>query len=379
MMASDTLAKMKIVFWRGIGWFFLVVFALSSIASFFSGDFLMGLIFLLVAFSGGLLTGYKRKKKNNTIDTDKKNHWEEENRDGGEEVEYHIEIPKEDEIDIEAGHPIQAQATKKESTQDMVRAALDIRSEVQAGKRTAGIFRRQNAPYVPLLQLCSEIENDTENNYIPFDLPISVEIKYRDRDGEITNRRIDIIYIAASDYSDDYYIKAFCHLRNENRTFNIERIQKTIVNGNSVDIIQHIVNTYRNTDKYKQTILEIKTRELLNSRDTIGYAAKILTYIARIDGIFTRKEKVTIANFIKELDGNKHEIEIEDYVEGLAELKPSTTEYKNIVKAADISEQLIEKAKEIIGKDPLRQGAFEILFKQYEKKQIKLASTHPAP
>jgi hypothetical protein len=54
----------------------------------------------------------------------------------------------------------------------------------------------------------------------------------------------------------------------------------------------------------------------------------------------------------------------------LVELSPSTSEYKNIVKIADISESLIEKAKEITGKDPLRQGAFEILNKQYEKNRL---------
>jgi hypothetical protein len=138
-----------------------------------------------------------------------------------------------------------------------------------------------------------------------------------------------------------------------------------------VDIIQYLVDSYRNTDKYKETILSIKTRDVLNSNDTIGYTARILTYISRIDGIFTRKEKTIIAHFIRELDNDKHDIEIENYVAELADLNPSTTEYKNIVKTADISEQLIEKAKEITGKDPLRQGAFEILFKQYERNKLK--------
>jgi hypothetical protein len=321
----------------------------------------------LSTFAGWKMKKFKKKKPVTNAATVP--HWEEKKRDDEEEVEYHIEIHKKNRIDIEARHPIQA--TKKESIQDMVRAALDIRSEVQAGKRTVEIFRNQDDPYAPLLQLCSEIENDTENNYIPFEPPISVEIKYCDRDGEITNRKIDILYIAASDYDDGYYIKAFCHLRNENRTFNIERIQQTLVNGNRVDIIQHIINTYRNTDKYKQTILEIKTRKLLNSRDTIGYAAKILTYISRIDGIFTRKEKTLVANYIKELDNNQSDIEIEDYVAELAYLNPSTIEYKNIVKSMDISENLITKATEITGKDPLRQGAFEILSRQYEKNKTK--------
>jgi hypothetical protein len=323
---------------------------------------LIGGIILLFAFGFWQLS--KKNKKKNAVPLPVKNHWEEKDTESDDEVDSPFSTKS-----VPVERPIQA--TKKESVQDMVRAALDIRSEVQAGKRTVDIPRKQKDPYTPLLQLCSEIGNDTENNYIPFDPPISIEIIYQDRDGEITNRKIDILYIAKSDYDDGYYVKAFCHLRNENRTFNTERVQQTLVNGNSVDIIQHIVDTYRDTDKYKQTVLEIKTGELLNSRDTIGCAAKILTYIARIDGIFTRKEKTIIAHFIKEFDNNKHDLEIDDYILGLAELNPSTTEYKNIVKTADVSEQLIEKAKEIAGKDPLRQGAFAILFKQYEKTTAK--------
>jgi hypothetical protein len=282
--------------------------------------------------------------------------------------EEEVEIPEEDEVDIEIERP---QATKKESIQDMVRAALDIRSEVQAGKRAAEIFRNQNNSYASLIQLCLEIENNNDNNYLSFDTPVSVEIKYCDRDGEITNRKIDILYIAASDYNNDYYIKAFCHLRNEDRTFNIERIQKTTVNGSSVDIIQYIVDFYRNTDKYKKTMFSIKIKNRINSNDVIGYSAKILTYISRIDGIFTRKEKIIIAVFLKTLEDEQDDTEFEDYVEALNNLNVQTKEYKNIVKSTDISEQLIEKSKEIAGKDPLRLGALEILYRQYEKNKSK--------
>jgi hypothetical protein len=79
------------------------------------------------------------------------------------------------------------------------------------------------------------------------------------------------------------------------------------------------------------------------------------------------KEKATIAIFLKGIDIEQDDIEIDDYVKGLADLEISSTQYKNIVKSAVVSESLVEKAREIAGKDPLRQGAFEILLKQYEK------------
>ena len=50
----------------------------------------------------------------------------------------------------------------------------------------------------------------------------SITIKYRKYDGSVSTRKLSDI-----DFSDEYgdrYIKAFCHLRNENRTFKISRI-----------------------------------------------------------------------------------------------------------------------------------------------------------
>jgi hypothetical protein len=89
--------------------------------------------------------------------------------------------------------------------------------------------------------------------------------------------------------------------------------------------------------------------------------------MARIDGIFTRKEKVTIAQFIQELAEPENSLEIENYIKGLESLSPTTPEYKNLVKKADISDALLGKARELVGKEPLRQGAFEILASQYNK------------
>jgi hypothetical protein len=222
--------------------------------------------------------------------------------------------------------------------------------------------------YSPFLELCDEIQNQHENNYLPFEHPITVEIDYCDNEGEESHRKVDILYIAQSNYNiNEYYFKAFCYLRDEERTFKVPRVQKTKADGQEVDLIEYLVDTYRKTDVYKAIMSVIKTDKLLRSDSEAGIAARILTYIARIDGIFTRKEKVTIAQFIQELAGTENGLEIENYIKGLESLSPTTPEYKNLVKKADISNALVEKAQTIIGKDPLRQGAFEMLVNQYNK------------
>jgi hypothetical protein len=366
-MPDNILTKINIIAARVIGWFLFIGFGLSGIVGFFMGDFQIGLVSFGVAFFGYLLTRYKRKKKNNAVPISTKNHWEEEKTDSETpktEIQKRIEFMAQNQRSIDDEPDIA----------DTAMSAVIRQRKQPLSKEEGGEYRTTRGKpsnFEPLLELCDEIENIAENNYLPFEPPVPVEITYCDRDGEITSREIDIFYIAASDFSDDYYIKAFCHLRNEDRIFNIGRIQQTKADGNIVDIIQYLVDAYRNTDKYKKTILSIKTSDVLNSNDTIGYTARILTYISRIDGIFTRKEKTIIALFIEELDNNRHDIEIEDYIKELAKLDPPVSEYKRIVKAADISDRLIEKAKEITGKDPLRQGAFAILFKQYEKNKLK--------
>jgi len=49
-------------------------------------------------------------------------------------------------------------------------------------------------------------------------------------------------------------------------------------------------------------------------------------------------------------------------------IKPTTPEYKKLIKKAEISDTLMEKAQSMVGKNPLRKGAFEILAAKYNKK-----------
>jgi hypothetical protein len=351
--------KMTAILVRLFGWLLFLFSLLFTIAFFFLSiekdiptnertETIIGIvIFGALAFLGFRLTRFRKKQENLSLGAQKE----------------HTPQDK----TAETNHK-KSEAINDDIAELAYNATLKEREKRKQVSRNITFMK---GAFKPLLELCSEIENDTENNYIPFDPPIPAEIVYCDKDGTITTRKIDVRYIAKSDYNDDYYFKAYCHLRNEDRSFNVERIQKTIVDENEVDFIQYIVDTYRNTDKYKETILSIKTRNLINSNDTIGYSAKILTYIARIDGIFTRKEKTVIADFIKNLAADHTEIEIENYIDELSELKPSTAEYKALVKNANISNELIEKARGITGNDPLRQGAFQILFKQYQKNNLQ--------
>ena len=223
-------------------------------------------------------------------------------------------------------------------------------------------MQEQDVDYSPLLELLTETQNNTYNGYVPFDQSVSVEIHYCDRDGETTSRQVGVSYIAENEYGGGgYYFSGFCHLRKEKRSFNFPRVQRTLVNGQEVDLVQHLVDTYRQSDQYKATMLEIKTDTILASDGEAGTAARVLTYIARAGGIFTRKAKVTIAQYLQEIEGTENGIEVDNYITALEQIKPTTPEYKSLVKKAKITQSLLDKAQSMIGKDPMRQGAFEIL------------------
>jgi hypothetical protein len=56
-----------------------------------------------------------------------------------------------------------------------------------------------------------------------------LSIEYLDANGKITKRQIKIISIAK--YHDDFYIRAYCFLRNDERTFKFSRIIQLFVDG----------------------------------------------------------------------------------------------------------------------------------------------------
>lgn len=68
----------------------------------------------------------------------------------------------------------------------------------------------------------------------PFDCPVAdYRIVYEAASGELTERNITALnfcrFQTRYNYSHDIYIKAFCHLRNEERTFNISNIRSAWV------------------------------------------------------------------------------------------------------------------------------------------------------
>lgn len=92
----------------------------------------------------------------------------------------------------------------------------------------ADVFLKKDGPEIITHEVKREpVKEDTW----PFDCPVvDYRIIYEAASGELTERNITVLnfcrYQAYHNYGDNIYIKAFCHLRNEERTFNVSNIQR---------------------------------------------------------------------------------------------------------------------------------------------------------
>ena len=90
----------------------------------------------------------------------------------------------------------------------------------------------------------------------------TITIKYQKYDGTISTRTLSNL-----DYSDEYgsgYIQAYCHLRQENRTFKISRIRE--VDG--ISATANIVNrtTYTSSTYPRSTVYSSSSRNYTSSQ-----------------------------------------------------------------------------------------------------------------
>ena len=92
----------------------------------------------------------------------------------------------------------------------------------------ADVFLKKDGPEI----ITHKVEREpVKMDTWPFDCPVvDYRIIYEAASGELTERNITALnfcrYQAYHNYGNNIYIKAFCHLRNEERTFNVSNIQR---------------------------------------------------------------------------------------------------------------------------------------------------------
>jgi predicted DNA-binding transcriptional regulator YafY len=149
------------------------------------------IIFGILTFAGSKLKKFKKKKPTASAAIPTSNHWEEKNKDDEEEVEYHIEIPKEDETDIE-------------DEPDIADTALAAASP-----------KKRKAPARP---------KPVQNKDKPIWEGKVYYLEYQAEDGSISERNIEINKIENGGRPRNSYIHAFCFQSVAMRTFRFDRI-----------------------------------------------------------------------------------------------------------------------------------------------------------
>lgn len=102
-------------------------------------------------------------------------------------------------------------------------------------------WQRDEPPATAPDQPFTEREPRPKRRTLPPAKPIAtIEIEYADAHGEVTERRISIIHIdAETDEDGNFYpesMRAYCHLRQGNRTFMMGRIERLYPPGETTPL-----------------------------------------------------------------------------------------------------------------------------------------------
>lgn len=178
------------------------------------------------------------------------------------------------------------------------------------------------------------------DNFAPFDCPIKdFKIEYRDREGNVTVRDITVNQFYRFEYNNNswwnLYLKSFCHLRNENRTFHIQDIEKLwIKNTEIVDIRGFFESIITHTNKWK----------IIKSISEHIDELKFLVFLSRsANGQMNKKQRDIIAKYILAFENDIPQEELSDEIKFVTcEMK----EFNKLLKQNNIPQENISKFME---------------------------------
>lgn len=127
-----------------------------------------------------------------------------------------------------------------------------------------------------------------------FPIVIEADIRYIDINNQLTNRRITTkrFRIENFDGKDDFIVLAHCHLRQQNRTFKLSRIQE-FIDISTGELINDIPSYFPNNYEMSSSGQTVRLIEKVNHELTV------LLYIARADTRLSAKEKSVLVGFLR--------------------------------------------------------------------------------
>ncbi len=157
-------------------------------------------------------------------------------------------------------------------------------------------------------------------------LVFEAEIIYTDGNQKTTKRRITTKRFGPNPYGklDDFLVLAFCHLRQENRTFATSRMRQLVnISTGEVagDISAYLIGLYEASPAGRTVrLLKLLADEIM-----------VLLFVARADGRMSPKEKEALVKFLQQA-APEEEIDIET-INAAFSAAPSQAALKRALKA----------------------------------------------
>jgi hypothetical protein len=155
--------------------------------------------------------------------------------------------------------------------------------------------RRPDSDYDEPIDIPDWNSGDTFAESNPRPIQAHLKISYRDAEGRKTEREVDVRECDTSDH--EGYLLGHCHLRNDYRTFRIDRIVKAIDldTGEIVtDIPRFAAERFKASAAYAIALL----------LDKAGDALRALFFLGKADGRFTKKEKALFLDYCHRTSGD---------------------------------------------------------------------------
>ena len=151
---------------------------------------------------------------------------------------------------------------------------------------------------MPELELA---EKDAWDGWFPptsdrMQVSANLSIDYVDIDGNETSRDVDVRYV--SYWGEELVINAYCRLRHANRTFRASRIDSCVDRDTGEyieDLSSELLTRYRKSETGVLDAFFSANQDVL----------KVLMYVAKADGRFTRKERAIVAGTVRAFTKDK--------------------------------------------------------------------------
>lgn len=151
-----------------------------------------------------------------------------------------------------------------------------------------------------------------------FSHPVRCKIKYKDQEGNISERWIDV---CGSEGDGDTLLHCYCWKHKEPRQFRTSRILECVTDeGTFIDKPGIYFKTLFKDSPFNHLERLLKERKELFT---------ILVFLARMDGAFRKAEKDFISNYLLQIDGA---MKVEHIIWRLEQLKPSEKDFEEALK-----------------------------------------------